>query len=269
MGGQTLKGAAIFTGVMLALPAMAQQVRVAEQSFTQIDQDGDGTLTLTEFRQAVVETDNPAAVYGEVDSNQDDVVTQAEWSAWREEQTAAGEDQEMMDRLSYAELGLTAESLYGEAGTDAGIIGLDGNVLAGRLLATTDRDLIASGQLMAPGLLDSLLPDFFSIALGGKLQFGLLSDPSDDIISLMPGLEARLNIPLFGLETAATGEIFYAPDALTFGESTETLDFSANYEVRFLPNTVGFVGFHLLRFEREDGNKSIIDDVQGGLRFEF
>jgi len=264
----TSKGTALFAALALAVPAVAhaQSAFVQEQTFTQVDANQDGTITLTEFRQVVQGTDNPAAVFGEVDSDGNDVVTEEEWIAWRSQ---VAEPEEETDRLSYVELGLTANSLYGEAGTDAGIIGLEGNLLAGRLLFTTDRDFVASGELMAPGLLAPVLPDFLEIALGGRIEVSFLTDPNDDVISLMPGISARLSIPLFGLETAAVGDVFYAPDALTFGDADGNLDWSANYEVRFLPNTVGFVGFHFLRFDRDQGNRNIVDDVQGGLRFEF
>lgn len=270
MSVQTLRGgAAVLAGLVIALPALAQDVRVVEQSFTQVDVDGDGTISLTEFRQVVQGTDNPAAVYGRIDEDQNDAISQSEWEEWRAEATASAEDDSMVDRLSYVELGLTQESLYADTGTDAGIIGLDGNLLAGRILATTDRDIIASGRLIARGLLAPVLPDFLEVGLGAKVQVGFLSDPNDDVVSLLPGLTARVNIPLFGLQTAAVGDFYYAPNALTFGEADEVFDWSANYEVRFLPNTVGFVGFHFLRFDREDGNRNIVDDVQGGLRFEF
>jgi hypothetical protein len=266
---QTLKGTATLAALALAIPlvAHAQNVIVQEQTFTQVDANQDGTVTLTEFRQVVQGTDNPAAVFGEVDTDGNDVVTEAEWVQWRTQLTESTEDAN--DRPSYVELGLTSDTLYGDVGTDAGIIGLEGNLLAGRLLATTDRDIIVSGRLMAPGLLAPVLPDFIEIALGGKLQASFLTDPNDDVVSLLPGVSARVSIPLFGLETAAVGDVFYAPDALTFGEANSALDWSANYEIRFLPNTVGFVGFHFLRFDRDQGNKNIVDDVQGGLRFEF
>lgn len=270
---------ALASGVCLAGPAFAQQERstigVAEQSFAQIDADRDGAISLAEFRRAVPGTENPAAIFGEVDVNQDDMINEGEWERWRAQQTAATmptatENGSVLNRQ--IEVALTDETIRGDFSTDAGVIGLEGNRLGGGLLFSKDNDIVLSGQLMAPGVLNqiNIVSDFLTLSVGGKVMAGLLADPDDEIIGLMPGVEARWLIPLFGLQTWVVGNIFYSPDIVTFGDADDILDFSLNYEVQFLPNTAGFAGYRLLSFDRDTGGEDdIVDALQFGVRFTF
>lgn len=270
---------ALASGVCLAVPAFAQQDRptisVAEQSFAQIDADGDGAISLAEFRRAVPGTESPAAIFGEVDVNQDDVISEGEWERWRAQQTAATmptatENGGLLNRQ--VEVALTDETIRGDFSTDAGVIGLEGNRLGGGLLFSKDNDIVLTGQLMVPGVLDqiNIVSDFLTLSVGGKVMAGLLADPDDEVIGVMPGIEARWLIPLFGLQTWVVGNIFYSPDIITFGDADDILDFSVNYEVQFLPNTAGFAGYRLLSFDRDTGGEDdIVDALQVGVRFTF
>jgi EF hand len=281
MTRKRLFGASALVSTMcLTLPAFAQQaqqarVTVAEQRFEQIDVNADGSISLTEFRRTVQGTDNPAAIFGEVDVDQNDVVSRSEWDGWRGQQasatmpTATEEGGELNRQI---EIAVTDETLRGDFSTDAGLIGLDGNRLGAGLLFSKDNDIVISGQLMAPGVLDQInvVPEFLTLSVGGKVMAGLLADPDDDVVGLMPGAEARWLIPLFGLQTWVVGNIFYAPDILSFGDADDILDFSLNYEVQFLENTAGFAGYRLLSFDRDSGGEDdIVDTLQVGVRFTF
>ncbi len=69
---------------------------------------------------------------------------------------------------------------------------------------------------------------------------------------------------------AMVGNIFYAPDILTFGDADDVLDFNVRYEVQFIPRAVGLVGYRLLDFDRDEaGDDEIVENVQLGLRFAF
>lgn len=281
MGRRLIIGAsALVSGACLAIPAFAQEaqqtrVMVAEQRFEQIDVNADGSISLTEFRRTVQGTENPAAIFGEVDVDQNDALSRNEWEGWRAQQSSATmptatEDGGVLNRQ--IEAAVTTETLRADFSTDAALIGLDGNRLGAGLLFSDDNDIVISGQLMAPGVLDqiNIVPEFLTLSIGGKVVAGLLADPDDDIVGVMPGAEARWLIPLFGLQTWVVGNIFYAPDILTFGDADDVLDFSVNYEVQFLENTAGFAGYRLLSFDRDEGGEDdIVDSLQVGVRFTF
>jgi hypothetical protein len=275
-----LGGSALISGICLAIPAFAQQAQqarasVAEQRFEQIDVNADGTVSLTEFRSTVRGADNPAAIFGEIDVDQNDSISRGEWDGWRAQQatqttpTATAEGGVLTRQI---EVAVTDETLRGDFSTDAGLIGLDGNRLGAGLLFSKDNDIVLSGQLMAPGVLDqiNIVPEYLTLSVGGKVVAGLLADPDDDVVGLMPGAEARWLIPLFGLQTWVVGNIFYAPDILSFGDADDILDFSVNYEVQFLENTAGFAGYRLLSFDRDSGGEDdIVNSLQVGVRFTF
>jgi hypothetical protein len=77
-------------------------------------------------------------------------------------------------------------------------------------------------------------------------------------------------LPLGGPPMYIAGDFFYAPDILTFGDADRVIDFNVRYELQFLQNTTGFVGYHLLNFDRENGgDDDIVDSLNVGLRFAF
>jgi hypothetical protein len=100
------------------------------------------------------------------------------------------------------------------ADTGAGVVGVDRGSLGLGLFLSTDRDIVGDAQLMVPGLLENLTPDFLSLSLGGKAQVALLTDPDDEVFALSPGAEARLALP-FDTPMFVVGSIFYAPDIST------------------------------------------------------
>ena len=172
-------------------------------------------------------------------------------------------------RTNAVELALTEETLQAAYFTDAGVVGLRGGSLALGLLLSDDRDIVASGTVLAPNVLATLLPGPLSLTIGGKAYAALLDDPDDDVFGLAPGLEARYALP-FGTPMAVVGNIFYAPDILTFGDADDVLDFNVRFEVQFVPRAVGFVGYRLLDFDRDEaGDDEIVENVQLGLRFAF
>ena len=172
-------------------------------------------------------------------------------------------------RTNAVELALTEETLQATYFTDAGLVGLRGSGLALGLLLSDDRDIVASGTVLAPDVLANLVPGPLALAIGGRAYAALLDDPDDDVFGLAPGLEARYALP-FGTPMAVVGNVFYAPDILTFGDADDVLDFNVRFEVQFIPRAVGFVGYRLLDFDRDEaGDDEIVENVQLGLRFAF
>jgi hypothetical protein len=183
-----------------------------------------------------------------------------------EQPTATREEK----RLREIELAVTDDSLQGRFLTDAELVGLDGNTIGFGLLLSDDRDIVGSVEFLAPGVLRNLLPDLLQVSLGARGLVGLLDDPDDDVVGIAPGAGARVRLPLGGPPMYIAGDFFYAPDILTFGDADAVIDFNVRYELQFLQNTTGFVGYRLLDFDRDGGgDDEIVDSLNVGLRFAF
>lgn len=256
-------------GSLLALPATAQQDQVArtvaQSSFDDIDTDLDGSISRAELRAAAGDGPSADQVFSGMDANGNDEVSQAEWTSWRRQQQAA----RPADRRDQVELAITGDTFEGRYLTGGGMVGLDETSLGFGVFFDTERNIIAQGQLMVPGLLRGTVPDFLTLSAGGKAHFAFLDEPDQEVFDLAPGLEARVALP-FGTPMAVVGNVFYAPDILTFGDAESVWDFNVRLEVQFLETTTGFVGYRVLDFDRDDGNDdTIVSSFQVGLRFAF
>lgn len=243
-------------------------------SFDAVDANLDGTISPAEFQRSLGDVEDPDLLFARADANQDGQIGRQEWSDWREQRMAGVAVPEpkpaaVPERQNQIEVALTDEVLEGKYIRDADLIGLSGNTLAFGILFSDDRDIVGSSELLAPGLIDQWLPPFVSLSLGGKVYLGLLNDPSDDIFAVAPGAELRVDLPL-DIPVAAVGRLFYAPDIATFGDSDEVIEFDVRAEMRFLPQTTGFIGYRVLNFEREEGGEDkIVNGIHAGLRFAF
>lgn len=270
-----LIAAAAVLGFFPAPPAAAQQdqpetagqatISAAEPRFDDIDADLDGAISREEFRDALSDTRDAEELFSDLDADGNDEISREEWTNWSRQQTAEAD----VARRPQLEVALTDDTLEGTFITHGGAVGLDHGSLALGLFLTTDRDLVGEAQLMTPGLLEDLTPDFLTLSLGAKAHLALLADPDDEVFDLAPGAEARVSLP-FDTPMSVVASIFYAPDILTFGDADRVVDFNLRYEVQFLRRTTGFVGYRLLDFEREgDGKDDIVSGLQVGLRFAF
>jgi YfaZ precursor len=257
----------------LVLPAAAQEdqpatadratVATAEQRFDQLDADLNGSISREEFGDAVSNAEDAEELFSAADADQNDQISQEEWTNWREQQAEDADDGE-----SQVEVALTNETVEGRFITGAGVVGVDRGSLGLGLFLSTDRDIVGDAELMVPGLLENLTPDFLSLSLGGKAQVALLTDPDDEVFGFLPGAEARLSLP-FDTPMFVVASIFYAPDILTFGDADRIVDFNLRYEVQFLRHTTGFVGYRVIDFDREEqeSDDTIVNSLQVGLRF--
>jgi hypothetical protein len=171
-------------------------------------------------------------------------------------------------RTNAVEVALSEETIQGTYFMDAGRVGLPGGGMGLSLLLSDDRDLVASGSVMAPNVLANVVPGPLSLSIGGKVYAAFLDDPSDDVLGIAPGVEGRYALP-FGLPAAVVANVFYAPEIITFGEADNVLDFNVRFEVQATSRVVGFVGYRLLEFDRDNGDDQIVDNVQFGVRFAF
>ena len=261
-----------------ATAASAQQQSATFPSFDRTDGNLDGSISQPEFRRAFENVDDPERLFAEADTDGDGQIGREEWADWRNQRVgAAGAGGNgaasatgLTEPAPQIEAAITGDALQARYLTDAGLVGLPGNRVGFGLLFTDERDIVGSAELMAPGLLEDFLPGFVSLSLGGKALLGMLDDPDDESFGFLPGAQARVRLPFGNTPMFAVGNIFFAPDILTFGDAEEIIDFEVRYEVQFLERTTGFVGYRVLNFEREDdGEDKIVNGLQVGLRFVF
>jgi YfaZ precursor len=264
-----LSGAVI--GSFLAQPAIAQQNETAEQaartaaqsSFEDIDTDLNGSISRTELR-AAVGAENADELFNDMDANGNDEISRAEWTSWRRQQAA-----QAAERRNQVEVGISGDTIEGRYLTDGGMVGLDRASLGLGLFFSTDRHLVGQGQLMVPGVFQGIVPGFLSLSVGGRAHVAFLADPDDEVFDLAPGVEARLSLP-FDTPMAIVGSVFYAPEIFTFGDADQVWDANVRFEVQFLQNTTGFVGYRFIDYDREEGgDDEIVESFQFGLRFAF
>ena len=274
MSGNTcliVSGAVI--GSLLAMPATAQQDRLesvdqaartaAESSFEDIDADGDGSISRGELRATVGDAGDE--LFSELDGDQNGEISRDEWTSWRAQQRAA----RPAGSRNEVELAITGDTFEGRYLTDGDMVGIDDSVLGLGFFFDTERNLVAQGQLMVPGLLQGMVPGFLTLSAGGKAHFAFLDEPDQEVFDLAPGAEARVGLP-FGTPMAVVGSVFYAPDIFTFGDAESVWDLNLRLEVQFLQSTTGFVGYRVLDFDRDDGDDdTIVSSFQFGLRFAF
>jgi hypothetical protein len=265
-----LSGAVI--GSFLAMPAAAQQDETADQaarvaaesSFEDIDTDLDNSISRTELR-AAVGAENADQLFGGMDVSGNDEVSRAEWTSWQGQQRAAPP----ADRRDQVELAITGDTFEGKYLTGGGMVGLDQTSLGFGVYFDTERNIIPQAQLMVGGPLRGMAPDFLTLSAGVKAHMAFLDEPDQEVFDLAPGVEARIALP-FDTPMAVVGNVFYAPDILTFGDAESVWDYNVRFEVQFLETTTGFVGYRVLDFDREEGrDNKIVDSFQFGVRFAF
>jgi hypothetical protein len=172
------------------------------------------------------------------------------------------------ERQGELDLAITDDALQAVYTRNARPVGLPGNDMSIGILFTDDRDIIGTGQVMAPITPMQGMPVSFSV--GAKAMAGFLADPSEDVFALAPGAEARFNLAA-GRPMAVVGNIFYAPSILTFGDADDVLDFNVRFEVGVADQTTAYAGYRVINFDRDQssGDDDVINGLQLGVRFAF
>ncbi len=107
--------------------------------------------------------------------------------------------------------------------------------------------------------------------VGGKL-LGVLSSGDDEIDGLALGLgfgvryyPETVNRLVFG------AQLHYAPDIVSFGDVSNAFEGMLNVEYQILPQAFAYVGYRLLKIEREDtGKTATLDEgAHAGMRILF
>ena len=118
-----MKGTVIATAAVAALllagsayadvPAGMQQEGVT--LFEQMDEDGDGVVTQSEFEEYSLEEGDKAQLFGVIDQNNDGIISESEWRAYQAGDTGAAVEQPMATEEPMTESGQTSqeERAYG------------------------------------------------------------------------------------------------------------------------------------------------------------
>ncbi len=98
--------------------------------------------------------------------------------------------------------------------------------------------------------------------VGGKL-IGITSGDDDNLDAVGLGLGFGLRYyPVSVNRLALGGQIHYAPEIVAFGDVNNILEGIATVEYQVLPQAFAYVGYRVLKVEREDNGKS--QDVDEG-----
>ena len=116
--------------------------------------------------------------------------------------------------------------------------------------ASLDLDINAEPNDQDLLLLDQLGDDSIgAVAIGGKVSY------------IFPS-----SIPM-----AVTGELFYGPDIVAFGDNEDLVDLQLRFEVELAPTTKFYVGYRSLEVEMEDSavEYELDDSAHAGVKFNF
>jgi len=169
---------------------------------------------------------------------------------------------------SALELALSDDYVQGKYFTNGGLLGfdqLDGHV---GFYFSDDRDLIGSLGLMSEPF--QIFIDDLSLSVGARGYLALLASPgNDDVFGAAPGVEVRYPLPL-PYPVTVVGSLFYAPDILTLGDAENIVDLDLRGETELVPGVVGFAGYRVFRFDRDEGgDKNAANEFQFGGRIAF
>ncbi|MGI9501415.1 MAG: YfaZ family outer membrane protein [Geminicoccaceae bacterium] len=169
------------------------------------------------------------------------------------------------DHGAAIEVSLSNDYIQARYYTGGGILGFDNAQGHVGVYISDNRDLIGNIGLMTVPV--PLLTEDLTLSAGARGYLGLLSSPNDDAFGVAPGVEVRYQLP-FAHPMYASGNIFYAPDVLTFGDAEDLIDLDLRYEAQLIPSAIGFIGYREFRFDSDEGgDKEAANEIQVGVRF--
>lgn len=171
-----------------------------------------------------------------------------------------------------AELYIADDAIQGRYATGADLIGLGTGNLAAEVFTNEQDDLLGTVGLEYSGVPAGISPWVFTV--GPKMYLATLDFVDDSFASVALGGKASYEISSLvnqiQIPTYVSGQFYYAPKILSFGEADHLTDFIVRLESEFVPNLTGFVGYRVLEADLEDsGDYELDDDFHLGLRFNF
>jgi hypothetical protein len=167
-----------------------------------------------------------------------------------------------------AELYLSDESIQGRYATGADLVGLEYGELSAELFANEADDVLGAVGLEFAGMPAAQLP--FRFSAGGKLYAATLDVFDDNFLSLAVGGEVAYLLPV-QIPARVTGQFFYAPKIITFGDADDLVDLILRLEADVIPRVTGFLGYRLLEADLDDGGgeHELDDNIHVGVRYSF
>jgi hypothetical protein len=154
----------------------------------------------------------------------------------------------------------TGSSEYGRTLFNAGLLYAD---------ESNDSNLILSTGLHAMDLAGTLNPGL-KVGIGGQIFFADIANSDvlalglGGFVSLRPQFEKRLNFQ---------GELYYAPDIVSFLDSESFLRTGARVEYSIIPQADIYVGIRKIEAKVEAANQSVTittgDEVHFGIKMKF
>jgi len=171
-----------------------------------------------------------------------------------------------------AELYVADDAIQGRYATGADLIGLSTGNLAAEVFTNEEDDLLGTLGLEFSGAPAGISPLVFTA--GPKLYVATLDFLDDSFATVALGgkasYEISSHVPQMQIPTYVSGQLYYAPKILSFGEADHLTDFIIRLEAEFVPSLTGFFGYRLLQADLEDsGDYELDDDIHLGLRFNF
>lgn len=166
------------------------------------------------------------------------------------------------------ELSLSSESIKAEYIMDSSLIGAGGADLSVGLFYNEDSDLMGNLGLTVSGVPAGQVP--FTFGVGTRFYGGRVKQGGDNTVyALAIGGRGKYTIPA-NIPMHVGGEIFYAPKVTTWSDGRDLIELNLRYEIEFIPQTLAFVGYRLLRTNLEQGGNPRLDNnVHLGIRLHF
>ncbi len=166
------------------------------------------------------------------------------------------------------ELSLSSESVKAEFIMDSSLVGTGGADLSASIFYNEESDLMANLGLLVAGAPAGQIP--FTFGVGARLYGGRVKQDGDNTVyALAIGGRGKYTIPA-NIPMHVGGEVFYAPKVTTWDDGKDLMELNLRYEIEFIPQTLVFMGYRLLRTNLEHGGNPRLDNnIHLGIRLHF
>lgn len=165
------------------------------------------------------------------------------------------------------ELALSNETAAAEVIADSSSIASGGADLRLGLIFTENDDFLGHVGLLVRGAAVGERPVAFG--LGAVLYYGSIDKPDASVGALALGFGFKYIFP-GNTPLALGGDLYFAPDITSFGDSDGLLDYRLRAEIDVLPSATAFIGYRAINVDLSNvGDYDIDENIHLGIRFQF